>query len=111
MVKTGKNPSELIEYLYSRVGPHHYRRVDVTFPEAERQKIIARVRDNPPGTIDNVKVLKIDTTDGFRYNLVDNTWLLIRFSGTEPLLRIYAETDSPERAEKLLEIGKKMAGV
>ena len=111
MVKTGKNPSELIDYLYSKVGPHHYRRVDIKFPESERQTIIGRVRDNPPKTIDAVKVLKIDTTDGFRFILEDNTWLLIRFSGTEPLLRIYAETDSPERAEKLLEIGKKMAGV
>jgi phosphomannomutase len=58
-----------------------------------------------------VKVLRIDTTDGFRFILEDNTWLLIRFSGTEPLLRIYAETDSPERAEKLLKLGREMAGV
>ena len=40
MVRTGKNPSELIDYLYSKVGPHHYRRVDIEFPEAERQAII-----------------------------------------------------------------------
>ena len=99
MVKTGKSPSGLIDYLYSKVGPHHYQRVDIRFPEAERKAIIDRVRNNPPATIDNVKVLKVDTTDGFRFNLADNTWLLIRFSGTEPLLRIYAETDSPERAE------------
>jgi phosphomannomutase len=111
MVKTGKNPSELLDYLYSKVGPHHYRRVDIKFPEAERQAIIKRVRDNPPPTIDGVKVVKLDTTDGYRFMLTDNTWLLIRFSGTEPLLRIYSETDSPERALRLLEIGKKMAGV
>jgi len=111
MVKTGKNPSELIDYLYSKVGPHHYRRVDIRFPEAKRQSIIERVRDNPPRSIDNVQVLKVDTTDGFRFVLKDNTWLLIRFSGTEPLLRIYTETDSPERAERLLGLGKKLAGV
>ena len=89
MVKTGKNPSELIDYLYSKVGPHHYRRVDVKFPEAERQAIIDRIQNNLPESIDNVKVVKVDTTDGFRFILADNTWLLIRFSGTEPLLRIY----------------------
>jgi alpha-D-glucose phosphate-specific phosphoglucomutase len=111
MVKTGKNPSELLEYLYSKVGPHHYHRVDIKFPEAERKAIIGRVRDNPPQTIDGVKVVKLDTTDGYRFILADNTWLLIRFSGTEPLLRIYAETDSPERSLRLLEIGKKIAGV
>jgi alpha-D-glucose phosphate-specific phosphoglucomutase len=111
MVKTGKSPSELIAYLYSKVGTHHYRRVDVHFPEARRQAIIGRVRDNPPQTVDGSKVLKVDTTDGFRFNLADNSWLLIRFSGTEPLLRIYAETDSVPRAEKMLELGKKLAGV
>ncbi len=111
MVKTGKNPYELLNYLYSKVGPHHYRRVDIKFPEAERQTIIGRVRDNPPKTIDGIKVAKLDTTDGYRFNLVDGAWLLIRFSGTEPLLRIYSETDSPERALRFLEIGKKMAGV
>jgi len=95
MVKTGKNPSELIDYLYSKVGPHHYRRVDIKFPGAKRQSIIDRIRNNPPGSIDNVQVLKLDTTDGFRFMLADNTWLLIRFSGTEPILRIYTETDSP----------------
>ena len=111
MLKTGKSPSELIEYLFSRVGPHHYRRVDIKFPETERQAIIGRVWNNSPTAIDNVKVTKLDTTDGFRFILVDNSWLLIRFSGTEPLLRIYAETDSPERAERLLDIGKRLAGV
>jgi phosphomannomutase len=111
MVRTGKKPSELIEYLYKKVGPHYYKRVDITFPEALRQTIIGRVRNNPPQTIDGVKVLKLDTTDGYRFNLADNTWLLIRFSGTEPLLRIYTETGSPERVERLLDLGRKIAGV
>jgi len=111
MVKTGKNPSELIDYLYSKVGPHHYRRVDIKFPGAKRQAIIDRIRNNPPNSIDNVQVLKLDSTDGFRFMLADNTWLLIRFSGTEPILRIYTETDSPARAERLLELGRELAGV
>jgi alpha-D-glucose phosphate-specific phosphoglucomutase len=111
MVKTGKNPSELIEYLYEKVGPHYYQRIDVAFPEENRQVIIDRVRNNQPATIDHVRVVKVDTIDGFRYTLADNTWLLIRFSGTEPLLRIYTETDSPERAERLLKLGEELAGV
>jgi alpha-D-glucose phosphate-specific phosphoglucomutase len=111
MTKTGKNPSELIDYLYSKVGPHHYRRLDTEFPEAERQSVINRVRNNPPESIDNSQVLKVDTTDGFRFILADNSWLLIRFSGTEPVLRIYSETDSPARAERLVKLGKELAGV
>ena len=111
MVKTGKKPSELIDYLYKKVGPHYYNRVDIVFPEAERASIIARVRDNPPDAIDGVKVSNLDKTDGYRFNLADNSWLLVRFSGTEPLLRIYAETSSPERVTHFLETGKKLAGV
>jgi phosphomannomutase len=111
MVRTGKDPSELIEYLYSKVGPHYYQRVDIKFDEKERGSVVERVRNHAPESIDNVKVLKIDTTDGFRFNLADNTWLLIRFSGTEPLLRIYTETDSPERVERMLKLGREIAGV
>jgi len=111
MIKTGKTPSELIDYLYSKVGPHYYQRIDAKFPEDERQTIIERLRHDSPESIDGVKVVKIDTADGFRFILADNAWLLIRFSGTEPVLRIYAETDSPARVERLLEFGKELAGV
>jgi len=111
MVKTGKNPSELIDYLYSKVGPHHFDRVDIQFPREERQAIIERIKHNHPEYVDGVRVVKFDTTDGFRFILADTTWLLIRFSGTEPLLRIYAESSTPARVEKLLELGKELAGV
>ena len=109
MVKTGKNPSELIDYLHSKVGPHHFDRVDIEFPEEERQAIIERIKSNPPEYIDGVKVAKLDITDGFHFILADTTWLLIRFSGTEPLLRIYAESSTPARVEKLLQLGKQLS--
>jgi len=111
MVKTGKTPSELINYLYSKVGPHHFKRIDIEFPESERQTINKHIRDNSPESIDGVKVVKSDTTDGFRFTLADTSWLLIRFSGTEPVLRIYTESNTPTRVDKLLELGKKLAGV
>ncbi len=111
MIKTGKTPSELLDYLYRKVGPHYYQRVDVQFPEDERQTIIDRLRNNPPESIEGVKVVKTDTADGFRFILADNTWLLVRFSGTEPVLRVYAESDSQARVERLLEFGKELAGV
>jgi phosphomannomutase len=111
MIKTGKTPSELIDYLYDKVGPHYYERVDVRFPESERSAVTGRVKDSDLRDIDGVKVARFDATDGFRFILEDNTWLLIRFSGTEPVLRIYAETDSQARLARLLELGKKLAGV
>ena len=111
MIKTGKTPSQLVDYLYSKVGPHYSDRVDIKFPEGEQQAISNRIKRNSPRSIDGVKVVKSDTSDGFRFILADNTWLLIRFSGTEPLLRIYAESNSPAQVEKLLEFGRKLAGV
>jgi len=111
MLKTGKTPSQLIDYLYSKVGPHYYQRRDFTFPEDERQTITKRISDNLPRSIEGVEVAKINTTDGFHLTLADTTWLLIRFSGTEPVLRIYAESESPARVERLLELGKELAGV
>jgi len=111
MITTGKTPSELVDYLYTKVGPHYFKRIDVKFPEPERQAIIERIKKNPPADIDGVKVVKFDTADGFRFVLADSTWLLIRFSGTEPVLRIYAESDSQPRVEKLLDFGKGLAGV
>ncbi len=111
IIRTGKTPSQLLDYLYSKVGPHYFKRLDIKFPETERQAINNRIRHNPPESIDGVKVVKLDTTDGFRFILADTTWLLIRFSGTEPVLRLYAESNTLSRVEKLLELGKGLAGV
>ena len=111
MMKLNMKPSELVSHLYSKVGPHYYHRVDVHFPARERDAIISRIAGSNPGQIDGVPVIKIDTFDGYRFRLADMSWLLIRFSGTEPVLRIYAETSSPQRVEELLAAGKKLAGV
>ena len=111
MVKTGKTPAQLLEYLYSKVGPHYYHRKDIHFSEEERGRMLKHISSNSPETIDGVRVVRRDTTDGFRFILADKTWLLIRFSGTEPVLRVYAESDSLARVERLLELGKELAGV
>ncbi len=111
IIKTGKTPSQLLDHLYSKVGPHYYQRLDVEFSAEKRQAIDNRIRDNSPESIDGAKVVKADFSDGFRFILADNAWLLIRFSGTEPLLRIYAESDSLARAERLLELGRQLAGI
>ena len=111
MVRSGKTPAQLLDYIYSKVGPHYYDRIDVEFSEDKRQTMIERIRNNSPEKIKGVLVLKTDSTDGFRFILADTTWLLIRFSGTEPVLRIYAESDSQVRVKNLLEFGRALAGV
>ena len=111
MVKTGKTPSQLLSYLYSKVGEHYYDRIDLHFPEEKRQAIINRVREGEPKSIENIRVARVDTQDGFRFILADASWLLIRFSGTEPILRIYAETNDTERVKRMLQFGRELAGV
>jgi len=111
MLQTGKTPSQLLDYLYSKVGSHYYQRRDFSFPEDQRRTIIKRVGDSLPKSIGGVEVVKVNITDGFHLALADTSWLLIRFSGTEPVLRIYAESDSLARVEKLLEVGRELAGV
>jgi len=110
MAKTKKTPSQLLDYLYSKVGPHYYDRRDFHISAAKRQAIVQRLTSTPPATLAGSKVTKIDTTDGFRFFLGDESWLLIRFSGTEPLVRIYAEAESLKRASQLLDEGKELIG-
>jgi phosphomannomutase len=110
-VKMGKPLSEVIRYLNENFGPSFYHRNDYHFPEDQRQAIMQRLEANPPKELDGTAVTSINRADGFKYNLADNTWLMVRFSGTEPLLRIYTETNSQERVQRMLAIGKQMAGV
>jgi alpha-D-glucose phosphate-specific phosphoglucomutase len=111
ILKTGKTPSQLVDYLYNKVGPHYYHRRDFTFPEEQRRAITKRITDNMPRALGGVAVKRVDTEDGFRLILADTSWLFIRFSGTEPVLRVYAESDSPARVESLLDEGRKLAGI
>lgn len=111
MMKLSKKPSELIAYLFEKVGPHYYDRVDLHFPAEQRNAILSRLAESRPQEIDSTPVTQIDTIDGFRFRLADGSWLLIRFSGTEPIMRIYTETTSPERVQRILATGKSLAGV
>jgi phosphomannomutase len=110
MVKLKKKPSELIELLFQKVGPHYYGRIDTGFsgdPSA-RQKMILSAN---PATIGGYKVTGLNTLDGYKFEMGENGWLLIRFSGTEPIIRVYTETISKERVPAILEDGLRVAGI
>jgi len=111
MVKTGRTPSQLLDYLYSKVGPHYYERIDSHLTKSKRQATIDRLASGSIDTIAGGKVTRVDTTDGFRFFLADESWLLIRLSGTEPLIRLYAEGESLEKVRNLLNEGKKIIGI
>jgi phosphomannomutase len=110
MVKLESKPSELIDLLFSKVGAHYYDRIDTRFSgdaEARREQILA----SDPKTIGGFNVEELNTKDGFKFSLGEYGWLLIRFSGTEPIIRVYTETTDPDRVQAILEDGLRVAGI
>jgi alpha-D-glucose phosphate-specific phosphoglucomutase len=110
MVRLGKPMSGVLDDLRHKLGDWHYLRLDVRYPAAERQAIAERVASARPASLDGSPLASIGTRDGYKFYAQDGSWLLIRFSGTEPLLRIYTETTSAERVQRLLEQGRELAG-
>lgn len=110
MVKLERKPSELLELLFSKVGPHYYDRIDTRFT-GDRESRKQRITEANPKTIGGFKVVGLDTVDGFKFNLEDGGFLLIRFSGTEPIIRVYTETTAQERVKDILDDGLRIAGI
>jgi len=111
MVKTGKKPSELLAYLFSKVGAHYYDRIDTRCTPAERDAVRDRVLSAKPETIGGLAVTGLDTTDGFKFLMGENGWVLIRLSGTEPIVRVYTETTHGDKVQAILQDGLKIAGL
>ena len=107
---SGGSLYELVEDLLKEVGPAHYERTDMRLRRpVEKKKMTQRLADDAPNSIGGENVVKVSTTDGCKYILNDDSWLLIRPSGTEPVLRVYAEGRSPEMVRALLDYGKVVA--
>ncbi len=110
MVKLNKKPSELLELLFSKIGPHYYDRIDNRFSGDRREKE-ERILSANPKEIAGLKVTGLNSTDGYKFSLEDGGWLLIRFSGTEPLIRVYCETTHKDKVHDILQQGLKIAGI
>jgi phosphomannomutase len=103
---------ELIEDLQRQGGPACYARRDIPLqrpvPKAE---MVARLQEGAPASLAGESVVEVCTLDGFKYLLADESWLLIRPSGTEPVLRVYAEGRSNEEVAALLAFGEEVAAL
>jgi phosphomannomutase len=103
--------SAIVQHLQDIAGPSYYDRIDVRFPPERRAEVMARFEGEHPAEIAGQKVVRVQTLDGYKYFLADGSWLLVRASGTEPLIRLYTEASSPDMAQKILAAGKEMAGL
>ena len=111
MVRTGKKPTELLDMLFQKVGgPHFYDRIDTPF-KGDKQEKIDRILTAKPETIGGLIVTELVTIDGYQFRLEDGGWLLIRFSGTEPIIRVYCETMHKDKVQAILNDGLKIAGI
>ena len=110
MVSTGKKPTELLKMLFEKVGEHYYDRIDTPF-SGDRKTREQMILNANPETLGGLKVTELITTDGFKFALEDGGWLLIRFSGTEPIMRVYCETTHEDKVQAILQDGLKIAGI
>ena len=110
VAKMGKSLDQMVAELLEEVGPSHYARLDQRLSHpVVKSRMVAKLTQEAPSSIGGVNVLKVEDSDGVKYILDDNSWLLIRPSGTEPVLRIYAEALQPERTEALMAYGAALA--
>lgn len=121
MAEEGKTLGQLVADLQQEYGEHHYGRIDLHIPDDLKSAAIARARALRPGDtgFDGMKILRQETLDGVKFFL-DNpeaknyphpaeTWILLRASGTEPLMRIYTESCSKDTVNRLLESARQFA--
>jgi phosphomannomutase len=107
--------SKALAHFHEIAGPSFYRRIDVhvdrsLYPETKR-RLLVDLREQAPSELGGeaiARTVALDTNDGFKFFLADGTWLLIRASGTEPLVRVYTEATSAELREAMLVAGERL---
>jgi phosphomannomutase len=110
VAKSGATLYELMEQLLKNYGPAHYQRKDLRLNSpVSKTRMTQILVENAPDSIGGEAVVQVASLDGVKYILADDSWLLIRPSGTEPVLRVYAEGRSTEMVEALLGYGEQVA--
>ena len=111
MAMSGKSPTELLAEVHEITGPHTFRRIDIEFTPDQRERITTAVNGDAPTSLGGIEVVAEDRRDGVRLDLQNGGWAVVRMSGTEPLVRIYAEASSEELREAVLDDFRAHLGV
>jgi len=100
----------IMDKIDKQYGRFCYDRLDIRYPQSKAKALTHRLKTRPPERIAGKRVVRIKAYDGIKFIREDSSWLLLRFSGTEPLIRIYAEAGSDRAVKRLLEAGKRIIG-
>lgn len=100
---------EIIADIEKEFGKFRYARIDTSYPDNKKKKLMNNLKNSPPSKIIDKRVVEVKKQDGVKLICEDGSWLLMRLSGTEPILRIYAEAGSEKKAKEMLEQGKRIA--
>lgn len=111
MAVNGKGLRQLFDETMNEIGHFHYRRIDLPLTPEAKERLITRMQSEKLTTIASRTVTGENLSDGFKFLFADGSWLLIRPSGTEPVLRIYSEAGDPAVVESLLAAGREIAGI
>ncbi len=108
MAKTGKSLHQLIEEVYAITGTFCFERNDLHIDESIKQKVLHNCKNGQYTAFGKYKVSRVEDLDGYKFFFDDNTWMMIRASGTEPVLRVYAEGATKDIANEILAETKKV---
>ena len=108
IIAAGKPPSQMLSELHREFGEFHFGRRDLHVPVSQGQELVARLSQNPPPRLAGYYVADAQSLDGAKLIFEDESWLLLRQSGTEPVLRIYAEATSVRKRDELLKAGEEL---
>lgn len=113
MAKTGKSIKQLVQDIYDLVGPFSFYRDDLHIKEAQKLAIVETCKNNPYKSFGRYNVERLETVDGFKFFFNDNEWVMIRPSGTEPVLRVYAQAPTMPEVREILDTVREtmMSGV
>jgi phosphomannomutase len=109
VITAGVTPSEMLRKLHQEFGEFHFARKDLRVVSGPGQQLVESLAKSPPPEVAGFKVVDVETMDGTKLVFDDESWLLFRQSGTEPVLRIYSEATSVDKANALLSAGEALA--
>ena len=109
MVMKKKKILDILRSIDKEYGTYEYKRLDLKYPDDKKSKLMEMLNSDPLKDVLGKRVIAVNKKDGYKFICEDSSWLMLRLSGTEPILRVYAEAPTEKKALAILEFGKELA--